>query len=156
MNTVNDFKPRKWLVILLIIIALAITVALIKKVITVYQEKTKTFNSSIQNDYEEKYNETKNQIDNARKKMELDSFNSPFEMYTGTEFGSAVSSLLNAVITNNKKNQEHLLTVIYGTHNTTNPEEITNIKKELDDWHKYEVSLDYDEDGYANKITIQE
>ena len=50
MNTVNDFKPRKWLVILLIIIALAITVALIKKVITVYQEKTKTFNSSIKLD----------------------------------------------------------------------------------------------------------
>lgn len=156
MNTVNDFKPRKWLVILLIIIALAITVVLIKKVITVYQEKTKTFNSSIQNDYEEKYNETKNQIDNARKKMELDSFNSPFEMYTGTEFGSAVSSLLDAVITNNKKNQEHLITVVFKNHNTSNSEEITNLKKELDNWHKYEVSLDYNEEGYTNKITIQE
>ena len=87
--------------------------------------------------------------------FELKTFNGGFEFYTGTQKGMFTSNLLDKIITNNKKNQEHLLTVVYGTHTTTNPDEITNIKQELDDWHDYEVSLDYGEDGYANKVTIK-
>ena len=159
LNELNDFKPRKWLVILLIIIALAIVVVLITKGITVYQEKIKdinSLNSSHREQMKEKYDEINNQINEEKREIELESFNSQFELHTGTQIGNSVSWLLDSVITNNKKNQDHLIEVEFQTHNTTNTDEITNIKKELDDWQKYEVSLDYDEEGYANKIIIKE
>ena len=157
-NKINDFKPRKWLVVILIIIALAIAVILINKGITVYQERMKKMKSSSNfgEKVSEKYNEINNQINESRKKSQIDSFNSKFEMYTGTEIGNSVAWLLDDIITNNKKNQDHLITVVFKTYNTTNPEELTSLKKELEDWHKYEVSLDYDEEGYANKATINE
>ena len=156
-KTINDFKPRKWLVVILIIISLAIAVVLINKGITIYNEKLKNKKSpwTIGEKAEEQFNEINNQINEAKKKSEIDSFNSPLEMYTGTKTGNSVSWLLDKIITNNKKNKEHLITVEFTNHNTTEPEEITNIKKELDDWHEYEVSLDYDEEGYANKVTIK-
>ena len=240
-ETINDFKPRKWLLIILIIIALVISIILINKAINVYNESKKNhtgifdtifgdfieekekFNSDFFNsDYEfhkgtqdessvkdllddvitnnkknknhlitivyETHNTTdseeitniKNEITENKKyevlldynekqyvnkititgtidkdSFELKTFNGGFEFYTGTQKGMFVSNLLDNIITNNKKNQEHLLTVVYGTHTTTNPDEITNIKQELDDWHDYEVSLDYGEDGYANKVTIK-
>ena len=240
-ETLNDFKPRNWLLIILIIVALTISVVLINKAINIHNEnkknkkgivdqffdtineKNEEFNSDFFNtDFEfhkgtqdadsvkdliddvatnnkknknhlitivyESHNTSdsdeitniKTEItDNKKYEVSLDydekkyvnkititgnidkdsfkvkTFNSSLEFYTGTKNGMVISMLLDSIITNNKKEQEHLLTVVYGTHNTTNPEEITNIKQELDDWHDYEVSLDYGEDGYANKVTIR-
>lgn len=158
MNTINDFKPRKWLVVLLIIIALVIIVILANKGIEIYNEKLKNIKTSNKfgESVEEKYNEISNQINEARKKSKLDSFNSQFEIHSGTKKGSSVSWLLDSIITNNKKNQDHQITVEFKSYNTIIPDEITNLKKELDDWHTYEVSLDYNEEGYANKVTIKE
>ena len=34
--------------------------------------------------------------------------------------------------------------------------QIKNIKKSLDEWGQYEVSVDYDDNGYVNKITIED
>ncbi len=240
-ETLNDFKPRKWLLIILIITALVISVVLINKAITVYNESKKNhtgifnsffsdfieekedFNSDFFNsDYEfhkgtQTENSVKNLLDDVitnnkknkdhlitivyethtttnsdeianikneithnkkyevlldydekqyvnkititgtidKDSFELKTFNGEFEFYAGTKKGIFVSNLLDKIITNNKKNQEHSLTVVYGTHTTTNSDEITNIKQELDDWHDYEVSLDYGTDGYANKVTIR-
>ena len=141
---INDFKPRKWLVILLIIIAIAISVALINKALTIYKEKIGGFSSSgifdlFNND-----------------EFDADFFNHSFEFYTGTQEQFSTKSLLDSIATNNKKNNNHLITVIFKEHNTTNPEEITNIKSELNDSSQYEISIEYDEKKYANKITITE
>ena len=140
----NDFKPRKWLVIILIIIAVAISAVLINKAITIYKEKINNRKSS-------------GILDRLRdNEFEKDSFNSQFELYTGTEEKFLTESLLDKIVTNNKKNKEHLLTVLFKEHNTTDPEEITNIKSELNNNSKYEISIDYDENNYANRVTIIE
>ena len=141
---INDFKPRKWLVVILIIIAVAISVALINKAITIYKEKAGGFSSS------GIFNLFNNDEFNS------DFFNSEFEFYTGTQEKFLTNSLLDKIITNNKKNSDHLLTVIFKEHNTTNPEEITNIKSELNDNSQYEIAIDYDKKNYANKVTIIE
>ena len=143
VNGIN-FKPRKWLVVILIIIAIAISVALINKAITIYKEKAGDFSSS------GIFNLFNNDEFNS------DFFNSEFEFYTGTQEKFLTNSLLDKIITNNKKNSDHLLTVIFKEHNTTNPEEITNIKSELNDNSQYEIAIDYDKKNYANKVTIIE
>ena len=141
---INDFKPRKWLVIILIIIAIAISVVLINKAIIIYKEKIGNITSS-------RIFDTWNSNE-----VDADFFNSGFEFYTGTQEKFLTNSLLDKIVTNNKKNNNHLLTVIFKEHNTTNTEEITNIKTELNDESKYEISIDYDKDNYANKVTIIE
>ena len=85
---------------------------------------------------------------------EINKFNNVFEMYVGTEYGMSVGNLLDKVVTNNKTEKNHIITVIYGDKTTTDPNEIVSIKKSLEKWGEYEVSLDYDDNGFANKVTI--
>ena len=69
--------------------------------------------------------------------------------------GASVSSLLDEIITNNKKNKNHIITVIFGDLNSSNPNEIKNAKRNIESFNSYEVSLDYDKNGYVNTITIE-
>ena len=93
-------------------------------------------------------------IDNGYNQMNADNFNDDIEDYSGTQYGSSVTDLLDTVVTTIKKNTDHSITVIYGTVNTSKAEEITTLKKQFDDASQYEVSLDYDSNGYINKVTI--
>ena len=88
-------------------------------------------------------------------KFEVESFNSTYELDVGENYGLSVKRTLDKVITNNKKNTNNVLTVVFEEVSTTDPEEIKKLKKNFDDWTKYEVSVDYDENGYVNKITIE-
>lgn len=83
------------------------------------------------------------------------SFNATLEMYIGTEYGASVGNLLDKVVTSNKTNKGHIITVIYKEITTTSEDEIVNIKHSLDNFTEYEVSLDYDNNGYINKVTIK-
>ena len=83
-------------------------------------------------------------------------FNNNLEMYKGTEYGSNVGRLLDEIITNNKKDTINQVTVDFKNHSTKDPEEIKEIKKELDDWTKYEVSFDYNDAGLIYLATIEE
>ena len=69
--------------------------------------------------------------------------------------GTSVNWLLDKVISCNKKDRNHLVSVVYGSHNTTNVEELESIKKEINTWSKYNVSLDYNDEGYVSVITIK-
>ena len=144
----DELKPRKWLLYVLIIINIVIIVILANKIVTDRQNKVDNkesifdkFNDVINNDY---FSES-----------EKNSFNWSFEMYMGTENGIQVSNLIDKINTNNKTKPEHIITVIFGDINSTDTDEIRSIKKELDDWTKYEVILDYDENGFVNLITIE-
>ena len=66
-----------------------------------------------------------------------------------------IVNLLQKVITNNKTESDHMITVIYNETMTATPDEITALKQNFEDGEEYEVSLDYDTDGFVNKITIQ-
>lgn len=85
--------------------------------------------------------------------FEIRSTTSELEMYSGTKDKIFVENALNAVIKNNKKNQDYLITVIYEDFNTTNTNDISEIKSSLEN-KKYEIILDYD-GKYVNKLTIK-
>lgn len=152
LNT-NDLKPRIWLLYVLIVINIVIVVILANKLITDRQNKQNDKNSLFDNFFD-KVDDTVNNNDYVSE-IEKKSFNSKLEMYAGTEYGSSVSWLIDKIITNNKTNSEHILTVVFGDVNSTDTEEIRNIKKSLDDWTEYEVILDYDENGFVYLITIE-
>ncbi len=135
-NTLEEFKPRKWLQVLLIIIALAIVVVLADKAIKVIKSQA---------------DEQKNNITSVSKTA----FNSKFEVMSGSQSGFFLDDLIDTIIINNKKNSEHLVAVKFDTLNTTDPNEIKEMKKSISDDNEYEVSLDYDENGYVNLITIE-
>ena len=99
------------------------------------------------------FSESQKSVDNEFEKR---SFNNKFERYTGTKNKFWINSLLDDVITNNKTNSEHLITVIYNESVTDSPDQIVNIKHTIVDGKDYEVLLDYNEDGFINKVTIMD
>lgn len=94
---------------------------------------------------------TNNQSTNTDKTA----FNAILEIYSGTKNGLNVGSLLDRVVTINKTDKDHIITVIYNETTTTSEDEIVNIKHSLDKLTEYEVSLDYDANGFVNKVTIK-
>ena len=82
-------------------------------------------------------------------------------MYQGTNSGMFAKNQIDNVIKNNNKNSEHLVEVIFdGTSYGTSPDSIKGIKDKIKDFNgykfqEYEISLDYSDDGYVNKITIE-
>lgn len=86
---------------------------------------------------------------------EIKRYNSKFEAYSGTKTGNFVETLLELVVTNNKTQKDHLITVKYNQNETNVPDEIKGIKLKLEKLDEYEVTLDYDDNGYVNKVTIE-
>lgn len=86
---------------------------------------------------------------------EIKRYNSKFETYSGTQEGYFVENLLELVVTNNKTKKDHLITVKYNQNETNVPDEIKGIKLKLEKFDEYEVTLDYDDNGYVNKVTIE-
>ena len=88
--------------------------------------------------------------------FDISVFNMKFETYTGTQTSFFLKSLIDTIVTSNKKNNEHQIEVIFlGKTYGTDTSSIAMIKNELQDSLKYEVTLDYDTDGYGNKVTIE-
>ena len=152
------FKPRTWLLVILIIIGLAISVVLIDKYID-YRRETKSERKSIFEKLQEKATEENDKIskkaEEAKKESDKKDFNYDYEIHAGTQMGAAVVWMLDDVITHNKTGNEHILTVKRGDKETTDEEEIRTIKNNLDKYSYYEVVLDYGEDGYVYRIDIR-
>lgn len=136
----EEFKPRKWLLVVLIIIAIAISVALINKIIVNKKEKTNGIFDMFFNTFD---------------KIEQSFDEADFEFYSGTKMGSMVSSLIDEVVTNNKKNKDHMITVVYGDTSTSDPDKIIDLKVNFERITYYEVILDYDNNKKVNKVTIK-
>ena len=103
----------------------------------------------------------KKQQEEAMKEAAKSDFNHMLEFYSGTEIGDDASRNLDEVIKNNKKSTDKLIEVIFdGTSYGTDPENIKTIKSKLKNFNGYkfqyyEILLDYDVDGYVNKVTIE-
>lgn len=158
----DEVRPRKWLLVVLIVIALILVVVLADKFITNKKEKEEAEKESIKENIDgffDMFDEFENGMDSEKEsklnEMEINRFNNSFEMYAGSKHGTIVSTVLDKVITSNKKNQDKIINVIYGDLNTTDESKIREIKKSLDDWTKYEIIFDYDEVGYINQLTIE-
>ena len=102
----------------------------------------------IKDAYEQQQNEMED-------KISVSQFNIGFTYAEGTKATIFVEQILDKVVTSNKQNKDMLITVVYKKKSTTDVNEIKSIKKSLEEWGEYEVSVDYDEDGYVNKITIE-
>lgn len=137
----DDVRPRKWLLIVLIIVSIIIVIILANKI--VMDKKAKKEN-------EDNFFGIFGDVD-----INKSSFNSTFEFDTGTKSGFFVSTTIDDIVTSNKTNKDHLITLVFDDVNTTDPTEIKNAKSKLEEWTDYEVSADYDNDGYINKITIE-
>lgn len=96
------------------------------------------------------------QIQSQINQQEVDSFNRDFEMYSGTSSRLFVTTLLDKVVTNNKKNSDKIITVIYNETTTTDPNEIVELKPSFEQGKDYEVMLDYGTNGLVNKVTIKD
>ena len=95
------------------------------------------------------------QSNNSVDEFDIRQFNNKYEMYVGTESGFMISKLIDEVVANNKKDKEHQITFIYKEINTSNPDEIKNIKSQLNSVAQYEVSLEYDEVGFIYQVMVE-
>lgn len=111
--------------------------------------------NSLQSEILNTVNNVQSGIKDAQKQSEISTFNNPFEIYSGTSSKLFATSLLDKVVTNNKTNSDKIITVEYGDIITTNTDEIVELKKSFESGKDYEISLDYNEEGFVNKVTIE-
>lgn len=114
---------------------------------------------------EEEVKKRQEELEQKRKEEELerekDSFNNMHEFYAGTQGGTATGLEVDEIIKSNKKDSDHLIEVIFDdTSYGTDPDKIKEIKGMLKSFNgyklqNYEISVDYDENGYVNKVTIE-
>lgn len=97
-----------------------------------------------------------NVIETENESIDVDMFNIPFSGMNGQKSTFFINDYLDKIVTNNKKQQKHIITVKYQDKETSNPDEIIAIKKSLDESKQYELSTDYDQSGFINKLTITE
>ena len=88
--------------------------------------------------------------------FEVDSFNTPYETDAGKRSGFFIVRTLDDIVTNNKTNKSHVITVVYNGITATEEKSIKEIRNMLSENKYYDVSLDYDSNGYVNKFTIED
>jgi len=99
-----------------------------------------------------------NSIDNmnkdTKKEMDKAKFNNSIEILNGTKMGGTVTTLLDRIITSNKT-QERKITVKYNEIETQNEDELKNIKRKIETFDDYEITFEYDAEGFINKVLIE-
>lgn len=96
-----------------------------------------------------------NDINEVKDKFDSEYFNSTISYLSGTKNGFILRSYLELIVTSNKENKKHQITVEYKEIRSNKEEDIVNIKKLLDDSTEYEVTVNYDEKGFINEVIIK-
>ncbi|MBQ3408544.1 MAG: helix-turn-helix transcriptional regulator [Clostridia bacterium] len=157
----SSSTSAKIFAVLLIGVIITIITALIILLIRDFNEKkdTKSTNNKSNNTTS---NIVENKIENkasnsAENKVENNIIPSEFNSgyHNGRTEGEDVEKDLSKIITSNKTNKSIKISVEYDSRATSNPEEITEIKKGIDLDSYYEIALDYDNDGYISKYKIE-
>lgn len=158
-------KERKFILYIMIIIFVASSVTLIYRVGLSLKDKfdaIKEESNKHINNVNQQIQDVQNKIKEEQAQEEIDDFNMDFETWVGTETENGTSLQIDKVIKNNKKNSSHLIEVVFdGTSYGTDPSSIQSIKNSLSTWtadnniQYYEVSADYDSNGYINRVTIE-
>ena len=138
------------LVISIFVLAFTTMVKMTNKTVDAYDKTTSILDEAINDD-----SSSSGLTNDGYNELAIKAFNAPFELYNGSQSGIFLDSLLDQVVTNNKTEADHIITVVYNATMTAMPDEITALKQNLEDSKEYEVSLDYDADGFVNKITIK-
>lgn len=101
------------------------------------------------------FSETENESETAHDNFEVNSFNMPYENDAGKRSGFFIVGTLDDIVTNNKTNKSHIITVVYNDIKATDEKEIKEIRNMLSEDKDYDVSLSYDNNGYVNKFAIE-
>ena len=127
-------------------------------------EEYKEYESEVNSKIDDVFNsvlsdmeDSKKENDNIKNKIDVDSFNSGIELYSGTASKIFAEKVLNNIVTSNKKN-ERKITVKYNKTKTKDATEIKNIKKKIhsmSDLVSFDISCEYDKDGYIYEVTIE-
>lgn len=171
-NHGGSVVKRKYVLYILIAILIAASTTLAVRIgnsIKAENEKRAQEEQAIKDDIkrrqeeiDKKIQDTQKKNEDMKKENEKASFNRTYEIAAGIASKSRVSWTLDDVMTNNKKNSDRLIEVIFNeTSYGTSSNEIVKIKSLLKNFEgykivNYEVSFDYSEDGYINKMTIKE
>lgn len=98
----------------------------------------------------EKYEEVDNNsitIEELNKKI----FNSSYELYTDMNSTLLLNGLFTKVINNNKE-EDHIIIIVYNNKELYLEEDILKIKDKIKNSDDINISLEYDSDGYVNKV----
>ena len=167
----KDNSNRKIILYIVIIIFVASLATLVYRVGSDIKEKSDAVKEEMnkakeeakrkQEEIERKQQEVEQEMEQKELERKKESFNYTFEKYQGTESKAATGWQIDEAIQNNKTNNEHLIEVVFdGTSYGTDPNKIKEIKNSLRNFNgyeiqHYEISLDYDDNGYVNKVTIE-
>lgn len=102
----------------------------------------------------EQLNEVKNNTSESNNNNEKERLTFILETYVGTNYGTGVSTAIDEIVTNNKKYKDQSIIVTYQGEKTAEASEIQEMKSKLDKWKEYEVSYEYDENGYIYQMDI--
>lgn len=167
-NNKKEDGDRKFILYILIIIFIASLALLAYRVGTDIKAKKDEIKEEIRKEKEKAEKEEKEFKDKFNKDMEesdlkfdKNSFNSNYTFYSGTQPGQNVSMLIDNIINKNKTEKDHLVELIFdNTSYGTDSDNIKQTKNMIQTFsgyniQYYEVSIDYDDDGYVNKVTIE-
>lgn len=167
-NNKKEDGDRKFILYILIIIFIASLALLAYRVGTDIKTKKDEIKEELRKEKEKAEKEEKEFKDKFNKNMEesdlkfdKNSFNSNYTFYSGTQPGQSVSMLIDNIINKNKTEKDHLVELTFD--NTSYGTDSDNIKQTKNmiqtfkgyDIQYYEVSMDYDDNGYVNKVTIE-
>lgn len=167
-NNKKEDGDRKFILYILIIIFIASLAFLTYRVGTDIKAKKDEIKEELRKEKEKAEKEEKEFKDKFNKDMEesdlkfdKNSFNSNYTFYSGTQPGQSVSMLIDNIINKNKTEKDHLVELTFD--NTSYGTDSDNIKQTKNmiqtfkgyDIQYYEVSMDYDDNGYVNKVTIE-
>ena len=110
----------------------------------------RSINRSRNNSEENKKQQQEN-INKQQEEVKKDVFNFQFVNDNGTKSAFLLESTLDEIIQSNKL-YNRKVTLVYNGKETTDETEIINIKHSLEG--NYEVSLDYDDEGFIYKIRV--
>ncbi len=86
-------------------------------------------------------------------KWDKNKFNNQFIYDNGTKHAIFVTKTLDTIVQSNKTQKKQIV-LVFNQKEVKEEKEIIDIKHSLDG--NYEVSFNYDEDGYINKIIVDE
>lgn len=96
------------------------------------------------------------QFETGTSSFDVTSFNSSYEVHAGKTSGFFLTGVLDDIVTSNKTNRSHIITVKYKDKSTTNEKEIKDIRNSIDSRKDYDLSFDYDSKGFINCMTIED
>ena len=118
------------------------------------EESRKKTEEQYKKNREESEKKFEEEVEKLSKENDKNHNNSVLEMYSGEKTGFFVKILCEEVNKINKKETEKI-EVKYGDIVTTDERTIIDMKQKFEEHKKYEVILDYSQDGYVNKVEIQ-